>query len=86
MKKKLLGTLTLGVLAAIATTACADKSEAAMEKCSITDANGDTGLLLRDCATAAHSCAGKADSPEDWILVPQGTCAKIKGGKVVEGK
>jgi len=39
-----------------------------------------------DCAssTGAHSCAGQAkkdNDPNEWKMVPKGTCAKM-GGKV----
>ena len=36
-----------------------------------------------DCGTATHTCAGKAkkdNMPEEWKMVPKGTCAKT-GGK-----
>jgi len=39
-----------------------------------------------DCGTARHSCAGKATrdrDPEDWKMVPKGTCEKM-GGKLSE--
>ncbi len=35
---------------------------------------------MNDCGTSAHSCAGQASKdahPEEWIYVPEGTCAKI---------
>ena len=81
-QKKLLGVLGLAAAASLATSAIAADKKLEMEKCSVVGDDGKTGLLLRDCKTSAHSCAGKADSPEDWILVPKGTCAKIKGGVV----
>lgn len=36
-----------------------------------------------DCGTATHTCAGKAtrdNAPDEWKLVPRGTCEKL-GGK-----
>ncbi len=81
-KKKLLSVLGLAAAASISSSAMAEEHKMEMEKCSIVDADGKTGLLLRDCKTATHSCAGKATDPADWILVPKGTCAKIKGGVV----
>ena len=41
-----------------------------------------------DCGTTKHGCAtlSKVDrDPEDWKLVPKGTCVKM-GGKVEPGK
>ena len=87
MKKKFLSALGLAAAASIATAAMAEDttSKVGMEKCSIVGEDGQTMLLLRDCKTAQHSCAGKADSPEDFIYMPKGTCDKIKGG-VVRGE
>ena len=37
-----------------------------------------------DCMSGAHSCAGQSktdNSPNDWKLVPKGTCEKM-GGKL----
>lgn len=39
---------------------------------------------MNDCGTSKHACAGMAQTdndPEEWIYVPEGTCAKIAGGK-----
>jgi uncharacterized membrane protein len=39
-----------------------------------------------DCGSSKHSCSGKAAidaDPEEWIYVPEGTCDKIVGGKLV---
>ncbi len=36
-----------------------------------------------DCATAKHSCAGKASTdqePNEWVMLPKGLCQKIAGG------
>ena len=38
-----------------------------------------------DCGANAHTCAGHAEEdadPEEWIYVPEGTCAKIVNGRV----
>jgi len=38
-----------------------------------------------DCGTAVHACAGRAvtdNSPDEWVSLPAGTCARIAGGKV----
>ena len=37
-----------------------------------------------NCGTSKHACAGQATKdgdPAEWIYVPDGTCAKIVGGK-----
>ena len=44
-----------------------------------------------DCGAldGTHSCAGQAtedSSPHEWVYVPEGTCEKIVGGKVVATK
>jgi uncharacterized membrane protein len=40
-----------------------------------------------DCAANGHSCAGQAKVDGDkneWVYVPEGTCAKIVSGTVVK--
>jgi uncharacterized membrane protein len=40
---------------------------------------------MNDCGSSKHACAGQSTTsgdPEEWIYVPEGTCAKIVGGKV----
>ena len=44
-----------------------------------------------DCGATdgSHACAGQAkedSSPVEWVYVPEGTCEKIVGGKVVAKK
>ena len=37
---------------------------------------------MNDCGTSTHQCAGQAKKggdPEEWVYVPEGTCAKIVG-------
>lgn len=44
---------------------------------------------MNDCGANGHGCAGAAkvdNDPNEWILVPEGTCNKIAGGKVVAKK
>ncbi|MCU7835566.1 MAG: DUF2282 domain-containing protein [gamma proteobacterium symbiont of Taylorina sp.] len=42
-----------------------------------------TGIVkagMNDCGTSKHACAGMAKvdkDPEEWIYVPEGTCAKL---------
>src|SRR5271165_206264 len=50
-----------------------------LEKCF-----GINALGKNDCAEGAHSCAGQADKardPKSFVLLPQGACDKIAGGK-----
>lgn len=38
-----------------------------------------------DCGNSKHSCAGQStvdNAADEWIYVPEGTCAKIAGGEV----
>ena len=46
---------------------------------------------MNDCGSldGAHNCAGLAQHDNldtEWVYVPQGTCAKITGGKVAKIK
>ena len=41
-----------------------------------------------DCAANGHGCAGQAkvdSDPNEWIVVPQGVCDKIVGGRTTPG-
>ena len=65
-------------LAGVANTALAAKGDT--EKCA-----GITKAGKNDCGTSKSACAGTATvdrDPEAWILVPNGTCEKIAGGKL----
>jgi uncharacterized membrane protein len=65
-----------GIAAATANVQAADME---VEKCyGVSKAGGN------DCASAAgtHACAGQAkkdNDPNDWKLVPKGTCEKMGG-------
>jgi uncharacterized membrane protein len=62
----------LGTLSANAVAA-----KPGFEKCA-----GIVKAGMNDCGTGKHSCAGMAKvnkDPEEWIYVPEGTCAKISG-------
>jgi uncharacterized membrane protein len=77
----LAGVLALGVGAASAHVAA---EEATTERCA-----GIVKAGMNDCGTSKHACAGQAkvdNDPEEWILVPTGTCAKITGGNVLTGE
>lgn len=55
-----------------------------MEKC-----QGIAKTGQNDCGTSKHACAGQAatdSDAEEWVYVPEGTCAKIVGGTVKAAK
>lgn len=75
------GLLALG-LAATSGQAIAGKP--GMEKC-----QGIAKTGQNDCGTSKHACAGQAavdGDAEEWVYVPEGTCAKIVGGTVKTSK
>jgi len=64
--------LSMGLLSA---NAIAGKP--GFEKC-----QGIVKAGMNDCGTSKHACAGmaKVDSdPDEWVYVPEGTCAKLAG-------
>lgn len=84
-KKNLLSSFVLGVSTfAIAANPAMAKSDVKMEKC-----YGIVKAGKNDCADlkGTHSCAGSAKvdgGSNEWILLPEGTCEKIVGGKLVK--
>lgn len=77
-KKKFLYSMAIGVSAATLATYPAQAKK--MEKC-----YGIAKAGYNDCADklGKHSCVGGATKdrdPNEWILVPSGTCNKISGG------
>ena len=77
--RALTGALTLGFAA---TAGEARAAKPGFEKCAAVVKAG-----MNDCGTSKHSCSGKAardGDPEEWIYVPEGTCQKIVGAKVIE--
>jgi len=84
-QETLIKTALAGVLAtSLSSTVTAEESKPKMERCA-----GIVAAGMNDCATSQHSCAGQAKEdfdPEEWINVPEGTCKKIAGGSVIEGK
>lgn len=70
-----------GASTMVATASAGDHEHASkMEKCYGINAAGKN-----DCASNGHACAGMAktaNSPNEFVEVPEGTCAKIAGGKV----
>ncbi len=73
------GLLTLGLALPAGAQGHDTKAPGGTEKC-----YGVSKAGQNDCATAKHGCAtfAKVDrDPEDWKLVPKGTCQKM-GGKL----
>ena len=79
-EKKVLMNAALAGVVALGLGAVGDQAQAAkagFEKCA-----GIVKAGLNDCGTAKHDCAGQAATDGDaqeWIYVPEGTCAKIAG-------
>lgn len=74
----------LAALVAAGTAAAADGKAAPTEKC-----YGIAKAGQNDCATARHSCAGKAKrdgDADEWKVVPKGTCEKAGGSLAPAGK
>ena len=92
MSRKLTTNLASGILALAAAAPLATAQAGVpeqpknWEKCA--------GIALagkNDCGSldGAHGCAGQAktdSSPHEWVYVPEGTCEKIAGGRVVATK
>ncbi len=54
-----------------------------MEKC-----YGVVAAGKNDCAGPGHTCQGQAasdSSPDEFILLPAGTCDRLAGGEVKDG-
>jgi uncharacterized membrane protein len=85
MDRKILASRALTGALAVGLAAAAGDAGAAkpgFEKCA-----GIVKTGMNDCGTSKHSCSGKAardGDPEEWLYVPDGTCKKIVGGKVLE--
>ena len=80
IKTAVASVIALG-LGAISLPAAAAKE--GFEKC-----QGVAKAGMNDCGTSQHACAGQATADgdaEEWVYVPEGTCAKIAGG-TVKGK
>ena len=88
--KKVVSSAFLSILAAGAMTAntanAVPDQPKKWEKCAGVAKKG-----MNDCGSldGKHGCSGQATedlSDNEWIYVPQGTCAKLIGGKVVKVK
>ena len=78
LKKPLLAIAVALTLGFVANSAWAGKP--GFEKCA-----GIVKAGTNDCGTSGHACAGqstKNSDAEEWIYVPEGTCAKIVGGSL----
>lgn len=78
-RRALTGALALGLAAAAGDARAAKPG---FEKCA-----GIVKAGMNDCGTSTHACSGKAakdGDPEEWIYVPEGTCQKVVGGKLIE--
>lgn len=83
MKKTILtGVTAAALLGAMATASTVQADEKTKEKC-----YGVVKAGKNDCGSldGSHSCAGlaKKDSdPNEWILLPAGTCERLAGGTI----
>ncbi|MBL0142814.1 MAG: DUF2282 domain-containing protein [Betaproteobacteria bacterium] len=79
IRSALAGVVALGLGQVRAADAHDGQPAADKEKC-----YGIAKAGQNDCGTATHACAGlarKDNAPDEWRLVPKGTCAKL-GGKL----
>lgn len=73
----IIGSALAGLVAASLAAQTSAQQNPPTEKC-----YGIAKAGQNDCGTARHSCAGKATrdgDPEDWKMVPKGTCEKVGG-------
>lgn len=90
MKKTISAILALGLGATASGTFAAaksvsnnngsDKAASNLEKC-----YGVVKKGMNDCGAYDHSCQGESKingDPNEWILLPKGTCEKIVGGSL----
>lgn len=81
-KKMLMAAIAGAFILGLSTGALAGKP--GMEKCM-----GIAKAGMNDCGTSKHACAGQSSADgdaEEWVYVPEGTCAKLVGGKVKAAK
>ena len=79
-KQALISTAISSLLAVGALAVSTQASAQDMEKC-----YGVVEAGKNDCAGPGHTCQGQAASdasPEEFILLPSGTCDRIAGGEV----
>ena len=81
-KRALITTAVSSLLAVGALAVSAQEDAAEMEKC-----YGIVKAGANDCAGPGHTCQGQATTdadPNEYILLPAGTCDRIAGGEVRE--
>ena len=81
-KQALISTAVGSLLAMGALAVSAQEEAAEMEKC-----YGIVKAGANDCAGPGHTCQGQAGTdgdPNEYILLPAGTCDRIVGGEVRE--
>lgn len=86
MQSTVAGILALGASMVSTSASAVPDQPKFWEKCS-----GVAKAGMNDCGAldGKHGCAGMAtknNHPQEWVYVPQGTCAKIMGGKVIKVK
>ena len=81
-KRALITTAVSSLLAVGALAVSAQDEAPEMEKC-----YGIVKAGANDCAGPGHTCQGQATTdadPNEYILLPAGTCDRIAGGEVRE--
>lgn len=89
MKNKMVLQVTAASILAGALVATASANAHMGEKEGYEKCSGIVKAGMNDCGANGHGCAGAAktdNDPNEWILLPEGTCEKITGGKVVAKK
>ena len=86
MQSTVASILSLGIGMVSTTANAVPEQPKFWEKCAGIAKSG-----MNDCGAldGKHGCAGQAsknNDPQEWVYVPQGTCAKITGGKVAKVK
>jgi uncharacterized membrane protein len=77
----LLTTALSGMIATALPPAQAADAKPVYEKCA-----GIAKAGKNDCGTSKHACAGQAtrdNDKEEYVVLPEGVCAKITGGTVI---
>lgn len=80
--RKIAITTAVGSLLAAGALAVSAQEEPELEKC-----YGIVKAGANDCAGPGHTCQGQATTdahPDEYILLPAGTCDRIAGGEVRE--
>ena len=90
-KKSTLQTTVAGILAvgsalAMSNALAVPDAPKTWEKCA-----GVSKAGMNDCGAkdGSHQCAGQAkldNADHEWVYVPEGTCTKLTGGRVVATK